>query len=79
MGENTVTRAAFYVDGFNLYHSLLTHPHAAARRWLDVHAPCKSFLKKTEILEKVTHFTAFATWAPEKVARHQRYVRVPGF
>jgi len=71
-----VTRAAFYVDGFNLYHSLRTqHPLATACKWLDVRALCQSFLMKTEKLVKVTHFTAFATWAPDKVRRHQRYVR----
>jgi hypothetical protein len=70
-----MTRAAFYVDGFNLYHSLLTHPRTAACRWLDLRSLCGGFLKKSEELEHVTYFTALATWAPDKVKRHQQFIR----
>jgi uncharacterized LabA/DUF88 family protein len=70
-----VTRAAFFVDGFNLYHSLLTEERAKACRWLNLHTLCDGFLKRTESLESVTYFTALATWAPDKVKRHQQYIR----
>jgi uncharacterized LabA/DUF88 family protein len=70
-----MTRAVFFVDGFNLYHSLLTHPRAAACKWLDVRGLCAGFLQKTETLHRVTYFTALATWNRKKAERHQEFLR----
>lgn len=78
-------RVAFFVDGFNLYHSV----KAAERlmpdsqlKWLDIPALCESYLYQIgggATLESVHYFTAYAEYLrslnPEKVNRHKAFVR----
>ena len=71
-----MARAAFYVDGFNLYHSIMSHPRACKCRWLDLPALCRSLLKKSDELISIAYFTAFANWNPGKVRRHQAWLAV---
>lgn len=68
------TRAAFYVDGFNLYHSLRSSPRTSACRWLDMRSLCEGFLSRREKLVKVVYFTALATWDQAKVQRHTKLI-----
>lgn len=69
-------RAAFYVDGFNLYHSIkdLRIPHL---KWFSIH-DYATFVATSagEDLAKVRYFSALATYrSPDSVARHQSYLR----
>ena len=67
-------RAAFYVDGFNLYHSLRSSTRSSACRWLNIRALCEGFLSRREELTQVVYFTALATWDQAKVQRHTRLI-----
>lgn len=67
-------RAAFFVDGFNLYHSLRTTTRTEKCRWLDITGLCRGLLKKSESLVQVTYFTSLATWDQGKVTRHKRLI-----
>lgn len=66
-------RVACYIDGFNLYHSIddLHKPHL---KWLDVQALAQSLCRDGEQLAKVTYFSAYATWMPDRYSRHRQYV-----
>jgi hypothetical protein len=66
-------RVACYIDGFNLYHAIddLRKPHL---KWLDVYGLAKSICRIGEDLTKVAYFSAYATWRPDKYARHRQYV-----
>ena len=78
-------RTAFFVDGFNLYHSLL----AAGRmlpgvqlKWLDLPALLDATLPLIDRwarLASIHYFTAYANHLqatdPGKIQRHQAYVR----
>lgn len=66
-------RVIVYIDGFNLYHSIhdLRRPHL---KWLDVRAMAESLLRKGEVLKAVKYFSAYATWMPDRYARHRDYV-----
>ncbi|ANP46258.1 NYN domain-containing protein [Candidatus Viadribacter manganicus] len=67
-------RAAFYVDGFNVYHALkrLEQPHL---KWLDWHALGTLLIpSRSETLEKVVICTAITTTNPGKQDRHRRYI-----
>lgn len=68
-----MTRVACYVDGFNLYHAIddLNKPHL---KWVDLWALAKSLCRDKETLVKVSYFSAYATWRPDKYARHREYV-----
>lgn len=65
-------RVIVYIDGFNLYHSIddLKQPHL---KWLDIRALAESLLRKGENLKAVKYFSAFATWMPDRFARHRAY------
>jgi len=65
-------KVSFFIDGFNLYHSLRNH--AADCRWLDLRTLCSKFLKGDEELCKVYYFTAYTHWNIDKMARHRKYV-----
>ncbi|MBP5233435.1 MAG: NYN domain-containing protein [Planctomycetes bacterium] len=66
-------RACFFVDGFNLYHSL--KQFTPEYRWLNLRKLCERFAKPDETVERVYYFSAFANWNPEKEEKHRRYVR----
>jgi hypothetical protein len=68
-------RAAFYVDGFNVYHSLddLQRPHY---KWLDWWALGELLIpSKSETLVRVAMCTALKTSSPEKLTRHRTYLK----
>lgn len=70
-----MTRVVCLVDGFNLYHSLdaLRKPWL---KWLDLWALSQRLSRpRTERLEAVYYFSAFAYWLSEPQRRHRAYVR----
>ncbi len=79
-----MTRAAFLVDGFNLYHSLRAAELAlggVGTRWLDLRALCESLLGRVgghAQLARVDYFSALAVHlngkSPETTRRHERYL-----
>ncbi len=68
-----MTRVACYVDGFNLYHAIedLRKPHL---KWVDLWGLAGSICRPGETLVKVAYFSAYATWMPDRYARHREYV-----
>lgn len=61
-------RAYVYIDGFNLYHRLLTK---TSYKWLDLCALCKRCLPNDTVL-KVRYFTAPVQSRPNDPGQHQR-------
>lgn len=69
-------RVIFFIDGFNLYHAIVGNNHKyAAYRWLNLEKLCRNFIRKDQCIKKIFYFSAFASWMPEKMKRHQIYVR----
>ena len=73
-------RLMFFVDGFNLYHSLQKAPpfirnkkHYQKYKWLDIRKLCERFLEKDEKIVAIKYFTAFALWRPDSYKRHEQY------
>ena len=80
-------RAAFLIDGFNLYHSLreLERLTKSPVKWLDLTKLCSAYLHAVRSalgerveLASVTYFSALATHLvpnnPDVVKRHQTYI-----
>lgn len=68
-------RAALYVDGFNLYHSLddLRQPHL---KWLNLAAVARLLVAgRPEDVVRMVFCTAVTTRDPAKQIRHRLYVR----
>jgi uncharacterized LabA/DUF88 family protein len=67
-------RAAFYFDGFNLYHALdaLRQQHL---KWLSLRDLGNLLIpSRDEELSSVVYFTAYLTHRPDKLVRHRAYV-----
>lgn len=69
-----MTRAAFYVDGFNLFHSLKETRKTERLLWLDIQRLCAALIAPGESLVSVKYFTALAHWNKERVKRHQLFI-----
>lgn len=65
-------RVIVYIDGFNLYHAIndLRRPHL---KWVCLRALAESLLRGNEALKAVKYFSAYATWMPDRFARHRAY------
>ena len=61
-----------YVDGFNLYHGIKTHPQ---NKWLDIHALCRLLVAPAVTKISVHYYTAYANHtSTNTVGRHRQYV-----
>lgn len=67
-------RAAFFIDGFNLYHSIASVRGFKKYKWLNLRSLCEKFTTTHEKTCDVYYFTAYATWKPESASRHRAYV-----
>lgn len=71
----------FFVDGFNLYHSIQhwalkpKTKHFRIYKWLDLKKMCGVFVAPSGKLEGVFYFTALANHLPDKLKRHIIYIR----
>ena len=72
-------RIVFFVDGFNLYHSLDSNPAYYKYKWLDLDKLARCFVTSHDKIEKVFYFTTYATWDQVKLVKHQIYVKALQF
>lgn len=78
-------RTTFFIDGFNLYHSVRAAEKLLPNtqlKWLDIPSLCKSYLQMIgggAQLEEIHYFSAYADHlqheAPDKPERHRKFVR----
>ncbi len=78
-------RVSFFVDGFNLYHSIRGAERdfqKTSLKWLNLPSLCNSYLFKVgggALTEKIHYFTAYAEHLhkenPDNVKRHKSFVR----
>ena len=70
-----MNRVAFFIDGFNLYHSL--RDNAPECRWLNLRKLCEHYVdNRKETIVKIYYFSAIAYWHPDvsKVQKHTKYI-----
>jgi len=68
-------RVSFFIDGFNVFHSLDSEKQYHKYKWLDYSALAKCFISSKDVVSDIFYFTAYAHWDPAKKARHQLLVR----
>jgi uncharacterized LabA/DUF88 family protein len=76
-----MARVIAFIDGFNLYHSLIQADSQGKRpyakyRWLDYWTLTQCFADSHDTLEAVYYFTAYTEWNKAKKSRHLDFVRV---
>ena len=67
-----MNRAAFYIDGFNLYHSFTSNRH----KWLDIKKLAHNIVSSKERIVNICYFSALCTWDADKCARHQNLIDI---
>jgi uncharacterized LabA/DUF88 family protein len=73
------TRVACFIDGFNLYHAVDDLRDDSGQsmhylKWLDLRSLASAFVPpRTQRLEKVFYFSAYATWLRNAYERHRSY------
>ncbi|MGH9777565.1 MAG: NYN domain-containing protein [Candidatus Acidiferrales bacterium] len=76
-----MSRIAFFIDGFNLFHALDYFPsgpdHSRYNRykWISLARLARCFVTKKDRAEELLYFTTLATWNPEKVVRHKLFIK----
>ena len=72
-----MARITVFVDGFNLYHSLVNDkfPTLGKYLWLDVSKLVGFFINKQRHDVRVLYFTSLAEWSAPKVGRHKVFIR----
>ncbi len=70
-----MNRIAFFVDGFNLYHSLDSSYQYHRYKWLNLDKLARCFITSHDKVEKVFYFTTYATWDRVKLVKHQTYAK----
>jgi uncharacterized LabA/DUF88 family protein len=71
----TPFRVQFYIDGFNLYHALLKLRDDKVK-WLDLELLCHRIIApRSELIEKIYYFSAYADWLPGPLVRHKEYIK----
>lgn len=67
-------RTNAYIDGFNLYHSILSF-NDRRLKWLNLRSLCENFLRDDDKLNEVYFFSAYLTHIQDKFTRHFNYVK----
>lgn len=63
-------RVAFYIDGFNFYHSLDDVPAFHKYKWTNYDKLARCFITGGQELVAVNYFTAVCDWIPGKKRKH---------
>ncbi len=70
-----MNRTVFFIDGFNLYHSLLDpHSGRSQYKWLNLRKLAEQYLLSKDILTDILYFSALPTWNAEKRNNHEAYL-----
>ncbi len=65
----------FFIDGFNLYHSIDDNKNFHKYKWLNLEKLCQCFISKKDTIAGIKYFTTMAEWKPESFKRHKLYIK----
>lgn len=66
-------RVNVYIDGFNLYHAM-DDLGDDTLKWVDLQLLSANIMNRSQTLNVVKYFSAYATWRPDAYKRHRDYV-----
>lgn len=68
-------KVIFFIDGFNLYHSIANERRFNKYKWIDLSKLAKNFITKKEHIEEIYYFTALTPWSPDKTNRQKIFIK----
>ena len=72
-------RGIFFIDGFNLYHSIDAKTNLKKYKWLNLWLLCELLLEANEEITDLYYCTAYTYWNLQRMQRHQSYVELNEF
>lgn len=73
MSSKNMKRAIFFVDGFNLYHSINDDEELHPYKWLNLKSLSNHFINKNIEINKILFFTSMVKGNPIKYNRQECY------
>jgi uncharacterized LabA/DUF88 family protein len=70
-----MSRYCFYIDGFNVYYALEENPAYHKYKWLNYRKLAESVIGAKDTIEGIFYFTTIVRWHPDRVERHERYIK----
>jgi uncharacterized LabA/DUF88 family protein len=76
-----MSRIAFFIDGFNLFHALdfcssaQQHHQYHKYKWLNLNKLAECFVTKQDTIASVNYFTTLVTWNRSKFDKHKLYIK----
>lgn len=64
----------FYIDGFNIYHSI-DKMNNNTLKWINYKLLCQEILKDDEQINNIFYFSAYATWKQTSYLKHRVFIR----
>jgi len=68
-------KVIFFIDGFNLYHSIANERRFNKYKWIDLSKLANNFITKKEHIEEIYYFTALTPWSPDKTNRQKIFIK----
>lgn len=67
-------RVSFFIDGFNVYHALISGNKYRKYLWLDYRKFANRFVRKCDTTADVYYFSALPDWHTDKLHRHYAFI-----
>jgi len=69
-------KVSFFIDGFNVYHSLRNKQDYYKYLWLDYRRFLQRFVRKRDTLSDIFYFSAYANWDKIRVKKHRMLIDI---
>jgi len=67
-------RVIFFIDGFNVYHSLLDLGNIKYK-WIDYSKLAQCYIRENEEIKDIYYFTSLCPWDPKRQKRHRILIK----
>jgi len=67
-------KVSFFIDGFNVFHSLKDNRKFNKYLWLDYKSFLERYVRKKDQLADIYYFSAYAYWRPDSVKKHRMLI-----
>jgi uncharacterized LabA/DUF88 family protein len=74
LSGGSMSRVMFFIEGFNVYHSLKEKKKYHKYLWLNYHALAQCVIKTNETVSGVLYFSAYPLYDNQKTKRHKIFV-----
>ena len=71
-----IQRVYFFIDGFNVYHSIADDRNLSKYKWINYFNLCSSLISSKQQITGIDLFTAYYPGKPDRRQRHSDFIKV---